>query len=180
MDGADRQLRHLVAAAIEGDDVAVREFVRMTQPAVWRICTALGSSGHEEDLTQETFVRAFRSLPTFRGDSPVVPWLLTIARRVCADHVRGRQRQRRLLGALIDSSSADAFSRSAVDHDHAIWSVLDGIQPDRREAFMLTQVAGLSYDEAADILGCPIGTVRSRVARARADLIIAVRAAEAS
>jgi RNA polymerase sigma-70 factor (ECF subfamily) len=45
---------------------------------------------------------------------------------------------------------------------------------------MLTQVAGLSYDEAADLLGCPIGTVRSRVARARADLIVAVRAAEAS
>jgi RNA polymerase sigma-70 factor (ECF subfamily) len=180
MDGADRQLRHLVAAAIEGDDVAVREFVRMTQPAVWRICTALGSPGHEEDLTQETFVRAFRSLPTYRGESPVLPWLLTIARRVCADHVRGRQRQRRLLGALIHSSSTDMSSRSAVDHDHAIWSVLDGIHPDRLEAFMLTQVAGLSYDEAADMLGCPIGTVRSRVARARADLVIAVRAAEAS
>ena len=58
--------------------------------------------------------------------------------------------------------------------------LLDAIDPDRREAFVLTQVAGLSYDEAAIVLDCPVGTIRSRVARARAHLVAEVRAAEAS
>lgn len=176
MGELDGHLRSVVAAAIEGDDVAVREFVRLTQPAVWRLCNLLGSPGDEEDLTQDTFMRALRSLPNYRGESPVMGWLLSIARRVCADHVRGLQRQRRLLGALT-SSAADGI---VADSDHAIWDVVRGIDPDRREAFVLTQVAGLSYDEAAVVLGCPVGTVRSRVARARGDLVTAVRAAEAS
>jgi RNA polymerase sigma-70 factor (ECF subfamily) len=176
MGELDGHLRRLVAAAIEGDDVAVREFVRFTQPAVWRLCNLLGSPGDEEDLTQDTFMRALRSLPSYRGESPVMGWLLSITRRVCADHVRGRQRQRRLLDALT-SSAANGI---AIDSDDAIWDLVRGIDPDRREAFVLTQVAGLSYDEASVVLGCPVGTVRSRVARARADLVTAVRVAEAS
>jgi RNA polymerase sigma-70 factor (ECF subfamily) len=59
-------------------------------------------------------------------------------------------------------------------------ALLSAIAPERREAFVLTQVAGLSYEEAALVLDCPIGTIRSRVARARADLVAEVRAAEAS
>ena len=59
------------------------------------------------------------------------------------------------------------------------WDLLEGIDPDRREAFVLTQVAGLTYDEAALVLDCPIGTIRSRVARARNDLVNEVSAAEA-
>jgi RNA polymerase sigma-70 factor (ECF subfamily) len=176
MGELDGHLRALVAAAIEGDDVAVREFVRVTQPAVWRLCNVLGSPGEEEDLTQDTFMRALRSLASYRGESPVMGWLLSIARRVCADHVRARSRQRRLLVAVTNSASDGVV----IDSDHAIWEIVRGIDPDRREAFVLTQVAGLSYDEAADVLGCPVGTVRSRVARARADLVDAVRAAEAS
>jgi RNA polymerase sigma-70 factor (ECF subfamily) len=176
MGELDGHLRSVVAAAIEGDDVAVREFVRLTQPAVWRLCNLLGSPGDEEDLTQDTFMRALRSLPSYRGESPVMGWLLSIARRVCADHVRGRQRQRRLLGALTTSATDGIVA----DSDHTIWGLVRGIDPDRREAFVLTQVAGLSYDEASAVLGCPVGTVRSRVARARSDLVTAVRAAEAS
>jgi RNA polymerase sigma-70 factor (ECF subfamily) len=57
--------------------------------------------------------------------------------------------------------------------------LIDGLHPDRREAFVLTQLVGLSYDEAAEVLGCPIGTIRSRVARARADLLQTLSAAEA-
>lgn len=176
MGEADGHLRNLVAAAIEGDDVAVREFVRLTQPAVWRLCNVLGSPGEEGDLTQETFMRALRSLASYRGESPVTAWLLSIARRVCADHVRSRSRQRRLMSAL----TMEVSDGVVIDSDHAIWEIVRGIDPDRREAFVLTQVVGLSYDEAAVVLGCPIGTVRSRVARARADLLGAVRAAEAS
>src|SRR6476619_6504889 len=94
----DFELRALVDAAREGDNVAVRELVRRTQPSIWRLCNVLGSPGEEEDLVQETYLRAFRSLNSFRGESPINAWLLSIARHVCADHVRNRVRQRRVLG----------------------------------------------------------------------------------
>jgi RNA polymerase sigma-70 factor (ECF subfamily) len=167
-------LRVLVDAAREGDDVAVRELVRRTQPAVWRMCTSLGSPGEEEDLVQETYLRALRALDSYRGDAPVQPWLLSIARRVCADHVRRRMRQRR----LIDRVHRTTVSSEAPEHDDLsdLLAVLSG---DRREAFVLTQVVGLSYEDAAVVADCPIGTIRSRVARARADLLAAVRASDA-
>ena len=76
----DPLARH-APAAVEGDDVAVAELVRLTQPAVWRLCTVLGSTGETEDLVQETYLRALAALPRFRGDAPVALWLLSIARR---------------------------------------------------------------------------------------------------
>lgn len=176
MGDLDEQLRALVDAAREGDNVAVRELVRRTQPTIWRLCNVLGSPGEEDDLVQDTYLRAFRSLPTYRGDAPITAWLLTIARRVCADHVRTRVRERRAVGAL--ALAADETCVAAPGN--STWQLLDSIDPDRREAFVLTQVAGLSYEEAAELLDCPIGTIRSRVARARADLVAEVRAAEAS
>jgi RNA polymerase sigma-70 factor (ECF subfamily) len=176
MGELDDQLRALVDAAREGDNVAVRELVRRTQPTIWRLCNVLGSPGEEDDLVQDTYLRAFRSLASYRGEAPVTAWLLTIARRVCADHVRGRVRERRLVGALTQS----ADERVAAAPGNATFGLLDALDPDRREAFVLTQVAGLSYDEAAVVLDCPVGTIRSRVARARADLAEGVRAAEAS
>ena len=172
----DQHMRALVDAAREGDDVAVRELVRLTQPAIWRLCNVLGSPGEEDDLVQDTYLRAFRSLPTYRGEAPITAWLLTIARRVCADHVRHRVRERRLVGVLaheVDDAWVAAPGNPTMD-------LLGAIDPDRREAFVLTQVAGLSYDEAAVVLDCPVGTIRSRVARARADLVTEVCAAEAS
>ena len=172
----DGQLRALVAAAREGDNIAVRELVRHTQPTIWRLCNVLGSPGHEDDLVQETYLRAFRSLSSYRGEAPITSWLLSIARRVCADHVRGRVRERRLMGVLMQATD-DAWVAAP---GNPTLGLLEAIDPDRREAFVLTQIAGLSYDEAAVVLDCPIGTIRSRVARARVDLLAEVRAAEAS
>jgi RNA polymerase sigma-70 factor (ECF subfamily) len=167
-------LRDLVAAAREGDDVALGELVRRTQPSVWQLCRALGSAGDEEDLVQETYLRALRSIATYRGDAPVLSWLLSIGRHVCADHVRSRQRSRRLLDRLT-GNAIDAV----VHPQDPIHDLLQRLDPDRREAFVLTQLIGLSYDEAAATVGCPIGTIRSRVARARADLLDVVRDAQA-
>lgn len=173
------ELLPLLEAAREGDDVAVRELVRRTQPMVWRLCHSLGSPGEEDDLVQETYLRALRAIERYRGDAPVLPWLLAIARHVCADHVRRRVRQRRLAERLMFQSEADRGVLGVRDTDASLGELVDALDPDRRDAFVLTQVVGLSYDEAADTLGCPIGTIRSRVARARADLIAAVRLAEA-
>lgn len=175
MPDAD-DLRALVEAAAHGDDVALAELVRATQPLVWRVCSHLGSAGEEEDLVQETYLRAMRSLRSFRGDAPVRAWLAAVARNVCADHVRRRARQSRLLGRL-KLAAADVHAGQdglAVDA-----LLLDALAPDRREAFVLTQIVGLSYEEAAAAVGCPIGTIRSRVSRARSDLTALIEQADA-
>ena len=167
-------LRALLDAAVEGDDVAMAELVRRTQADVWRLCSVLGSSGEVEDLVQETYLQAIRSAARYRGDASVRSWMLSIGRNVCADHVRRRERQRRLIQRIIPTVDTHvAVSDSSVE------ALLVDIGADRREAFILTQIMGLSYEEAAEAIGCPIGTVRSRVARARADLIAAVRRSEA-
>ena len=102
-------------------------------------------------------------------------WLLSIARRVCADDIRKRQRVRRLVDRLVVHAPADSANPTDTEHQHVerqqVEALLVELDRDRREAFVLTQVVGLSYQEAADVLGCPVGTVRSRVARARADLL---------
>jgi RNA polymerase sigma-70 factor (ECF subfamily) len=173
--GDSTSLDRLVEAAVHGDDVAMAELVRRTQPVVWRVCTALGSPGVEEDLVQETYLRAMRALPSYRGDAPVQAWLLSIARNVCADHVRRRERQTRLLHKLhLEVGDPEDQPHSAVVDD-----LVRRLHRDRREAFVLTQLSGLSYAEAADVLDCPIGTIRSRVARARVDLLAMVRHAQA-
>ncbi len=170
MERATDPLRPYVDAATEGDNVATAELVRRTQPAVWRLCTALGSPGEEEDLVQETYLRAFRSIRTYKGDAPVQVWLLGIARNVCADHVRRRQRQRRLLDRITRLQRPPT-----VDPIVPLDDLLDILDADRREAFVMTQLIGLPYEQAAQVLGCPIGTVRSRVSRARAELVAALR-----
>jgi len=174
--GGDPLARYAAAAA-EGDGRAVAELVRLTQPAVWQLCTALGSPGETEDLVQETYLRALKAIGHFRGEAPVRLWLLSIARRTCADHVRRRQRRRRLMQRLTNEAAPlPTAIEMRYDHDHEL---IDTLGPDRRDAFVLTQLVGLSYDEAALVARCPIGTIRSRVARARDDLQAAVRRSEA-
>jgi RNA polymerase sigma-70 factor, ECF subfamily len=165
----------LLDAAREGNDRALAALVRATQPVVWRVCEALGSGVDADDLVQDTYLRAIRAMATFRGDAPVQAWLLTIARRTCADAVRGRQRQRRLQQRVTQHHDSGALAAA----DGSIDDLVARLDPDRREVFVLTQQLGYSYDDVATIIGCPVGTVRSRLARARADLMAASRAAEA-
>ena len=173
--GMTDALRPYLAAAAEGDNVAMGELVRRTQPAVWRMCSALGSGDDVEDLVQETYLRAFRSIGQFRGESAVQTWFLSIARHVCADQIRRSQRQRRLLTRIVQS----ADRRNVDTSDTSVSALLADVAFERREAFVLTQLLGLSYDEASDVVGCPVGTIRSRVSRAKADMLALVREAEA-
>jgi RNA polymerase sigma-70 factor (ECF subfamily) len=148
-----------------GDRAAAAEFVRSTQTDVWRLCVHLGSHADAEDLAQETFARAFASLHRFAGRSSARTWLLSIARRVCADAIRGRR-------PVVPMASIEPDRRSSDPADTvALRMLLDSVETPFREAFVLTQVLGLSYPEAADVIGCPVGTIRSRVARARDALV---------
>ncbi len=143
-------------------------FVRATQGEVWRFAAALVDPGSADDLTQETFLRAFRGLADFAGRSAPRTWLLAIARHVCADHIRTVQRRRRLAARLPQPEPVpDPAGFSGVV------ALVRALPDERREAFVLTQVVGLSYEEAARACGVALGTIRSRVARARMQLIAA-------
>ena len=169
----------LALAARTGDAGASAAFVRSTQAEVWRFCAALVDPGAADDLTQESFLRAFKALPAFEGRSGVRTWLLGIARRTCADHLRAVIRRRRLdtklaAQAWTEIPHADPAQRLATA------DLLSRLSSERRTAFVLTQVLGLSYAEAADVEEVPVGTIRSRVARAREELVDAVARARAS
>ena len=156
-------------AAAAGDRVALGEFIRVTQRDVWRFIAHLTGPQAADDLTQECYLRAMDALPSFRGDSPVRPWLLTIARRCVADaHRRAAARPRR-----VGAPDPDRCPHPVPDASGAveIRRMLASLDADRREALVLTQVLGYSYAEAAEVVGVPIGTIRSRVARARAQLV---------
>lgn len=165
-------LTRLALAAGTGDRVALAELVRRTQPEVWRLCRRLGDAGSADDLTQETYARAIPALERFRGASSVRTWLLRVARNTCADAVR-RERRRRRPVPLPEEAAPDHAPRTDLD------ALVAGLDPDRRSAFVLTQVLGLSYAEAAEVCEVPVGTIRSRVARARDDLVERLREAAA-
>ena len=167
------QLTLLAQAAASGDDAALAELIRATQPSVHRLCTHLGSRAEADDLTQDTYLRALRALPSFRGEAPVLVWLLSIARHVCADAVRKRVRR-----SAIDRRFRPRAGFVDPDHRVVLDDLITRLDPDQATAFLLTQEMDLSYEDAARVCDCPIGTVRSRVARARAALIAGIRDAE--
>jgi len=155
----------LACAARDGrDDRALEAFVRATQADVWRLCAHLGDRDRADDLAQEVYARVLRSLRGFRGESSVRPWLFSIVRRVVADDIEVRQRRRR---------EPVVYAGVQLDHqgEIALTALLAELDEDRRAAFVLTQLLGYPYAEAAQLCGCPVGTIRSRVARAREQLV---------
>ena len=171
-------LTRILLDAQRGDRAALERFVRATQHDVAALCRYLGDSDNADDLVQETYQRAFTSLHRFRATGPAKHWLLTIARRTCADSTRRRTRRRRLdqrVANLAHELDERPLDSSSAELDELLLLLDD----DRRAAFVLTQLNGLRYDEAASVLDVPIGTIRSRVSRAREQLLTALRASDA-
>lgn len=159
--------------------MAEAAFVRATQAEIWRLCATLVDPGTADDLAQEAYLRAFRALPAFQARSTARTWLLGIARRTCADHLRIVVRRRRLEQRLAaEAVVATAPAQPADGYGSA--DLIASLPAERRSAFVLTQLLGLSYAEAAEVEGVPVGTIRSRVARARTDLATDLARAMAS
>jgi RNA polymerase sigma-70 factor, ECF subfamily len=167
----------LALAAGAGDRDALAAFISATQRDVYRFLSHLCDRDDAEDLTQETYLRALRALSSFAGRSSARTWLLAIARRVAADQIRRRVTRPRTT-AVEDwdtvVAGSPAHRRSGFDEGILLRELVAGLEPDRRDAFILTQVLGLDYAAAAEVCDCPVGTIRSRVARAREDLIRAM------
>jgi RNA polymerase sigma-70 factor (ECF subfamily) len=166
----------VLAAAQRGEPWACRAFVREHQDSVfalaWRILGRAGRSGQAEDVAQEAFARALRSLPRFdpSGVAKLSTWVLTIATRTIIDELRRRSTRHEPLdavaGDLVDPSRPDVDVEQR-RLGRAIADAVDGLGHEVRAAFVLRAYHDLSYHEIAAALGVDIGTVKSRLFRAR-------------
>ncbi|WP_375487150.1 RNA polymerase sigma factor SigC [uncultured Mycobacterium sp.] len=171
----DEAVTALALAAARGNSRALETFIKATQQDVWRFVAYLSDASCADDLTQETFLRAIGAIQRFSGRSPARTWLLAIARRVVADHLRhARSRPRTAPGAdperLLHRDRPTRGFEDLVE----VTTMIAALSAEQREALLLTQLLGLSYADAAVVCGCPVGTIRSRVARARDALLAAL------
>lgn len=174
----DATLTGWVLAAKAGDRAAATAFIRATQQQVFRFLAHLVHARYAEDLTHETYLRAMRGLPQFAARCSARVWLYAIAGQVAADHLRAVAARPRTIDLHESRSAADIVhigSAVRLEEQVALQDLLDQLTPERRLALVATQVAGLSYEQAAEVCDCPVGTIRSRVARAREDLVAALR-----
>jgi RNA polymerase sigma-70 factor, ECF subfamily len=173
----DDDVTRWALAAKQGDRGAAHAFVSATRTDVRRFLIHLADAADADDLVQETYLRAMRSLPRFAAQSSAKTWLLSIARRVAADHIRAIRRRPRTQQRDDWAEVADrAAPRTRFEDTVMLHDLIDDLPDERRIAFVATQVLGLSYAEAAEVCDVPVGTIRSRVARAREDLVAALSA----
>lgn len=158
-----------------GSSEAMNTLFTRTRQDVARFIAARVHPSWVEDLTQETFTRATTGLSHYTGRAPVRMWLFSVARYAVVDRYRSAQRRPGPRPVDRWSHSRDAADPGEFDEYLALLSLVAQLPEERRTAFSLTQIAGLPYAEAAEIIGAPIGTVRSRVARGRQDLARMIR-----
>lgn len=157
----------VVRAAASGDLDAFEELVRTFQAPVWRFIRDLVGDRHlAEDLTQETFVRAYTKLPSYGFRARFSTWLFQVARNVAIDALRARARRARLLEAVRPLSDAPG-----PDVANELQAALLALPVKLREALLLVEVLGMTCVEAGNVVGVPEGTVKSRLFHARKRLV---------
>ena len=174
-DGDDK----LVKRAKKGDSRAFDLLVLKYQGRVAQLVSRyLNNAAEVEDVTQEAFIKAYRALPNFRGDSAFYTWLYRIAANAAKNHLVALGRRPSSDVALDDSEVFDVPG-CLKDHESPdevimgqqlealISRTVEELPVELRAALTLREFEGLSYEEIADVLECPIGTVRSRIFRAR-------------
>jgi RNA polymerase sigma-70 factor (ECF subfamily) len=171
--------RVLIQRCIAGDASAFEPLVEKYRQRVWRLAYQVLHDREEAwDVAQEAFVRAFHSLPSFRGQSAFYTWLFRITVNVATDRHRQRGAQARAFGP--ERVTEEEWARTTPDpgggpeqqaarkeQRERIRHALDALPPKARTIIMLSDVEGLSYREIAEVLNCPIGTVMSRLHNAR-------------
>jgi RNA polymerase sigma-70 factor, ECF subfamily len=176
------QDQSLVGRCLGGDETAWEELVRVHTRQVYGLCFRFTNSGSEaQDLTQEVFLRVFRTIKSFRStEGSFTTWLSRVTRNLLIDHYR-RTRQERVTDSIeeqlpvLEMEGASAGARP--DHQLAgreaseiLQATLQKLSPDLREAVILRDLQELEYREIADVLAIPEGTVKSRINRGRAEL----------
>lgn len=172
--------QQLVERVLGGNQAAFNLLVLRYQHKVAALIARFVKDPHEvEDVTQEAFIKAYRALNLFRGDSAFYTWLYRIAVNTAKNHLVSRGRRPPSTdfdlddAELVEDTSAlrDADSPEGnLEKDrleHLIHQAIDELPEDLRTAFTLREFSGLSYEDITQIMDCPVGTVRSRIFRAR-------------
>jgi len=165
-----------------GLGVTENELLTLAMSAANRLkrfaCHLCGDADRAEDLVQEGFLRALASRGQLRDKSRAIPWLLMIVRRLFLEHHRRAERQSQLIAAdarLMDppiGNLEEEMMRSTFSEEMS--EALAALPEESRTCLLLREVDGFSYEEIAEIVECPVGTVRSRLARARAQLLVSL------
>ncbi len=165
----------LVRRCLRNDPHAVRALVERFQGAVYGLCVRLLGHRHDaEDVTQEVFLRIFRSLRRWDADRPLKPWVLGIAVNRCRTWLARRSRRPELVDYLQDTAAAPPAD-DTTELVAELGRALGVLRDDYRTAFVLYHEQGQSYEAIAAALGRPIGTVKTWLHRARLELLDALR-----
>lgn len=187
---SDRELdQQLVERAQRGDKHAFGLLVTKYQRKLMRLLSRLiRDSAEVEDVAQETFIKAYRALPSFRGDSAFYTWLYRIGVNTAKNFLVSQGR-RAPTTTEFDSEEAETFEEGDQLRDintpermllskqigETVESAMADLPEELRTAIMLRELEGLSYEEIAVIMECPIGTVRSRIFRAREAIAVRLK-----
>ena len=170
----------IVRKVLGGDANAFETLVLEYEKNVYNIALRMtGNSEDAADMTQEAFIKAYNSLQSFRGDSKFSVWLYRIVSNVCLDFLRSKNRRPTVslsvedddgedtqLDVADESQSPELLLDRKLTRD-SVRRGLDSLPPDYRQILLLREIQGLSYDEIAQALGLEVGTVKSRIFRAR-------------
>ncbi|HMW79730.1 MAG TPA: RNA polymerase sigma factor RpoE [Accumulibacter sp.] len=179
---SEREVDHaLVERAQAGDGQAFEVLFAKYQRKVARLLSRyIRDQAEVEDVSQEAFIKAYRALPSFRGESAFYTWLYRISINTAKNYLVAQGR-RAPTSTEVDADDAESFDDAGQLRDintpesllqsrqigETIDAAMAGLPEDLRSAIMLREIEGLSYEEIAEAMNCPIGTVRSRIFRAR-------------
>jgi RNA polymerase sigma-70 factor (ECF subfamily) len=169
----------LIQRCLNGDQAAWETIVRMHWRKVFNIAYKfVGKHDEAEDLTQDVFLKIFKSLSTFDRRANFQTWLISVSRNLCIDHYRSVRKERETINRDIDPGDLSPVSSTVSPHaqlEHRdrvtlLRQALDKLAPTLRTAVMMRDIQEMSYQEIADRLALPEGTVKSRINRGRTEL----------
>ena len=173
----------IVQKVLKGDVNAFEKLVLEYEKSVYNIALRMtGNSEDASDMTQEAFIKAYNSLQSFRGDSKFSVWIYRIATNVCLDFLRSKSR-RPTVSLSVEDNDGEEVQLDVADESQSpellldrqmtresVRRGLDTLSPEYRQILLLREIQGLSYDEISEALGLEVGTVKSRIFRARKKL----------
>lgn len=164
-----------VAAAVRGDRAAFEGLVQTTLPASYALATRLVGEGDAPDVVQDAYIKAWRSIKKFRGDSAFATWMYRIVANTALTHRSRRKRFREVLDELGETPQTPASETEVpIDPESNLGRALMALPDGIRATVVLVDVYGFGHDEVAHMLHCSEGAVRVRLHRGRAALRTAI------